>query len=119
MMTKRRRMTELEFAAVRHLLNISEESQNLAHAVLVEGKSLREVAKATGHVFQFVDKNTKVVLSTFDRYQQARRVEESAGTQLPPGWESATLIAPSQLIDKFRREIAEYAAASLDKNKIT
>ncbi|WP_434152227.1 TrfB-related DNA-binding protein (plasmid) [Methylocaldum gracile subsp. desertum] len=112
-------MTELEFAAVRHLLNISEESQNLAHAVLVEGKSLRAVANAAGCSFQFVDKNTKVVLTTFKRYQEARRVEESAGTQLPPGWECATLIAPVELIENFRRDIAEYAAASLNKNKST
>ena len=36
----------------------------------------------------------------------------NAGALLPPGWEQVTLIAPVNLIGKFRREIAEAASES-------
>ena len=77
----RPRMTAVEFKTVCPLLNISEESRNIARSVLVDVNSLRAVAAEAGCSFQFVQKNTKVVLKTFDRYQQARTIEEESNKE--------------------------------------
>ena len=102
-----RRLTEAEFASVRPLLKISEERINAAYAAMVEGRSMTAISEEAGWCRQAVSKVVGVVWKTFERYQESQREAAKAGTLLPPGWEQVTLIAPSHLIEKFRREIAE------------
>ena len=112
-----RRLTEAEFAAVRPLLKISEERINAAHAAMVEGKSMSAISKEAGWCRQAVSKVVGIVWKTFERYQESQREAAKAGTLLPPGWEQVTLIAPSPLIEKFRREIAESLAPARKPGK--
>jgi hypothetical protein len=112
-MSRRRRMTDIEFETICPLLNISEDSVRMARSVLVDGKSLRVVAAAEGCSFQFVDKNTQVRFESVERYQEARRIAKADGVQIPPGWERVTVIAPTDVIEKFKEELAEHDKACL------
>lgn len=106
-----RRMTEAEFAAVRHLLRISTERIAVAYAHLVGGKSLRTVADEAGCSHQAVSKASSIVWTTFEKYCAAQAAADQTDSHVPPGWEQVTLIAPSHLVPIFREEIAAAAEA--------
>ena len=103
-MRVKRRVTAPEFEAVRPLLNISEERIEAARAVLVEGQRLQAVANRYGWSRQAVHDTVSVVWRTFQRYQEAQTA--AVGEPVPPGWERVTLVAPADLIARFRAEIA-------------
>jgi hypothetical protein len=106
-MPVKRRVTAAEFDAARSLLNISAERIEAARAAMVEGKTLQAAADRYGWARQSVGDSVNVVWKALERYREAQKAQASAGVLLPPGWEQVTLIAPSELIEKFRAEIAK------------
>ena len=115
-MKTKRRMTGLEFEAVRPLLNISEDRMTAARSALVNGQTLQGVANLYGWSRQAVGDAVRVVWQTFEKYHESQRAAASARALLPPGWEQVTLIAPSSLIAEFRQQIA--AAVPSEKELI-
>lgn len=105
-MKAQRRMTGVEFDAIRPLLNISEDRIKAARMALVDGQTMQGIANVFGWTRQAVFAAVNVVWRAAERYHESQRAANSAGTLLPPGWEQVTLIAPSSLIAKFRAEIA-------------
>jgi hypothetical protein len=105
-MRTKRRMTGLEFEAIRPYLNISEDRENAARLALVEGQTLQGVANIYKWSRQAVGDAVAVVWRTYERYHESQRAAANAGALMPPGWEQVTLIAPTHLIAKFRAEIA-------------
>ncbi len=114
-MRAKRRMTDSEFEAILPLLNISENRMKASRMALVEGQTLQGVANIFGWTRQAVGDAVDVVWRTFERYHEAQRATANAGTQLPPGWEKVTLIAPSHLITKFRAEIAQLSPKAMSQ----
>jgi len=106
-MRVKRRMIATEFESVRPLLNISAQRIEAARLALVEGRTLQAVGDQFGWSRQAVGDAIKVVWKTLENYRKAQQVASNATTQFPPGWEMATLIAPSHLMAKFRWEIAQ------------
>ena len=114
-MQYKRRMTAAEFDAVCPLLKFSEDRLNATRSALVDGQSLVDVATVYGWTRQAMSKSVKVVWDTFERYQESQRAAARGGQprpKLPEGWEEVTLIAPRDLIAKFKREIAEVSPQS-------
>jgi len=107
-MRPKRKMTVMEFEAVRPFLRISEDRIAAARAALVDGRTLQAVGDQFGWSRQAVGDATSVVWRTFESYQESQCAAANAGA-LPPGWEQVTLIAPSNLIPKFQSEIDKAA----------
>ena len=117
-MRSKRRMTVVEFEAVRPLLKISVDRISAARSVLVDGQTLKAVGDVFGWTRQAANDAVTIVWRTLENYRQSQRAAASASTLLPPGWEQVTLIAPSHLIEKFREEIAdEYPKFATKKKK--
>lgn len=108
-MREKRRMTAVEFEALRPLLTISAERIEAARLALVEGQTLAAVGEKFGFTRQAAGDAVSVVWKRLEDYHEAQRVTASAGALLPPGWEQVTLIAPTPLVAKFRAEIAQWA----------
>lgn len=108
-MRAKRRMTAAEFEAVRPLLKISVDRVNASRAALVDGKTLQVIGDEYGWTRQAVGDAVDAVWRTLETYHQSQRAAVNAGTLLPPGWERVILIAPTDLIVKFRGEIASAA----------
>lgn len=113
----KRRIISAEFDAVRPLLNISSDRIEAARLVLVEGKTLQAVGDKFECTRQAVGDTVNVVWRTLERYHESQRAAANAGALLPPGWEQVTLIAPTNLIDKFRAEIAKVAPQVVKKTE--
>ena len=111
-MRAKKRMSAAEFEAVRPLLKISEDRITAARAALVDGATLQAVGDRFGWTRQAVGDAVCIVWRTLESYHESQRAAANAGALLPPGWEHVTLIAPSELIAKFRGEIATAAAQS-------
>jgi hypothetical protein len=109
--TPKRRMTAIEFDALRPLLTVfSEDRCNAARAVLVDGKTLQSAATENGFATrQAVNGSVAAIWSIYEQYNESLRISAAAGTLLPPDWEKVTLIAPRHLIAEFRVKIAEAA----------
>lgn len=106
-MRAKRRMTEVEFEAVRPLLKISDDRIEAAYAALVNGETLQTIGNRFGWSRQAVGDAVSVVWRTLTNYHHSQRAAANAGALLPAGWEQVTLTAPSYLVDKFRSEIIE------------
>lgn len=116
----KRRMTAADFDAIRPLLpNIREDRCAAARAALVDGETLASIAEKYGWSRQAVNSLVNTFCDALTRYHEAQRSTANAGILLPPGWEQVTLIAPRQLIDKFRAEIAEQASTTATGQKKT
>jgi predicted DNA-binding protein YlxM (UPF0122 family) len=118
-MKSKRRMAAAEFEAVRPLLKISEDRTNAARMALVEGKTLQSIGEKYGWTRQAVGDSVNAVWRVLERYHESQRAAANAGALLPPGWEQVTLIAPTNLIDKFRAEIAKVAPQPVKKTENT
>jgi len=121
MATSRRRMTPAEFDAIRPLLNISQQRIEAARAALVDGVAQQTIATPLGWTRQSVQNSVAVVWNTLLKYREGQSRSTNANVVLPPGWELVTLVAPTNLIAKFREEIAAYlneiTAGLAKKNK--
>jgi hypothetical protein len=104
---EKRRMTATEFEAVRPLLKISAERTEAARDALVDGDTLQAAGERYGWSRQAVGDAVNIVWRVQQKYLESQRITANAGTLLPPGWQQVTLIAPTHMVAKFRREIAE------------
>ena len=82
---------------------------------MVEGRTLQSVADEYGLSRQSIDGSITAVWSTIQKYREAQSAALTGGLIMPPGWEQVTLVAPKQLIDKFRLEL-ESATEFLNKD---
>lgn len=105
----KRRMTAAEFDAVIPLIKISDKRRDAARMAMVDGMTFQAVADKLDCTRQAVDDAIGSVWRAYTRLNEAQRVAANAGTLLPPGWEQITLVAPTELIARFRAEIAEYS----------
>jgi hypothetical protein len=101
----KRKTTEKEFNSVIPLLSISPDRISAAKKVMVEGRTLQSVADEYGLSRQSIDGSITAVWSTIQKYREAQSATLTGGLIMPPGWEQVTLVAPKQLIDKFRLEL--------------
>jgi hypothetical protein len=106
-------MAASEFEAVRPLLKISEERIEAARMVLVDGATFQAAGDKFGWTRQSTGDVVDTVWKAFEMCRESQRAATKAGTLLPPGWEQVTLIAPTWLIDRFRRELAEVATETI------
>ncbi|PIG25448.1 hypothetical protein CLU93_5512 [Janthinobacterium sp. 35] len=103
----KRRMSAIEFDAIQVLLpSISKKRCTVARAALVDGETLAVVSDRFNCSRQAVNTLVNIFCDGLARFHEAQRVM-NADELVPPGWERATLMAPSQLINKFRAEINE------------
>ena len=112
MAKSKRRMTAVEFEAIRHLLNLSRERTEAARAALVDGQPYLSIASPHGWTRQAVADAVSIVWKTLEKYRLGQKSVANASVLLPPGWEQVTLIAPSRLVEKFRTEIATYTTGA-------
>ena len=101
----KRKTTEKEFNSVIPLLSISPDRISAAKKVMVEGRTLQSVADEYGLSRQSIDGSITAVWSTIQKYRETQRATLTVELIMPPGWEQVTLVAPKQLIDKFRLEL--------------
>jgi hypothetical protein len=94
-------MSSNDFEALRPMLGMSPERIESARLALVDGLSLGIVAKRYGVTRQSIGDAVSIVYRTFEK--QRSSLVSAAG--LPEEWVVATLVAPPELIDKFRQEI--------------
>lgn len=102
----KRKTTEQKFNSVIPLLSISKNRIDAARKVMVEGRTLQNVADEYGLSRQSIDGSVAVVWSAIQKYREDRVIAHSDNVIMPPGWEQVTLVAPKRLIDKFKQEIA-------------
>lgn len=103
----KRRMSSAEFKAVRPFLKISDERIEAARRALVDGETLQAVGTYYGWSRQAVGDAVNVVWRALAIYRESQQASAAAVGHLPPGWDQVTLIAPSELIAKFRGEISK------------
>ncbi|WP_217426465.1 TrfB-related DNA-binding protein [Candidatus Methylobacter favarea] len=110
-------MTPVEFESIRPLLNISDDRVSAARAVLVDDDTYQVVAQRYEWSRQAVGDAVNVVWRTLQRYQAAANT--TANIAIPEGWEQVTLIAPRELIAKFRKELDRYGSGEASTKKTT
>ncbi|OAI10729.1 hypothetical protein A1359_15830 [Methylomonas lenta] len=113
-------MTIDEFETVRPLLTISEHRIEAAYSSLVLGEVYQKVAVRYGWSRQSVNETASIVLSVFDAYMLAKKIEHKAQkSHLPDNWDVLTIEAPMDLIKQFVSEVSirrETEIGSLVKN---
>lgn len=110
---KRLRLTEAEFQEILPLLHkLSGQRIAMAKAVLVQGRTLQDVADefmvSRNAAFKAAQK-VRVIFSEF-------RLSQTTGEFLPPGWVRITMTAPRKLVSQFKKEIAQEYEKLLDGN---
>lgn len=73
-MSTKRRMTGVDFAAVRPFLKISAERIEAARQVMVDGKTMTTVGAGCGWTKQAVDNAVRTVWVAFGQYNQSKAV---------------------------------------------
>lgn len=103
----KRQMSSAEFKAVRPFLKISDERIEAARRALVDGETLQAVGTYYGWSRQAVNDAVNVVWRALAIYRESQQASAAAVGHLPPGWDQVTLIAPHELITKFRGEVSK------------
>lgn len=101
-------MTVDQFEAVRpHLDRLSAQRITAARMALVDDISMQAIADSFGWSSrQTVSDAVTSVFAAMARYEATRLVANGANDLLaPPGWEAVTLIAPPELITRWRKEL--------------
>jgi len=100
-------LTEDQFNLVRPLLKISEQRIQAAYLVMVEGYTISKVSRDFGWPRQSLHKSILVVWETYQANEDAFLKASMAKriTLLPPGWQEVTIIAPADMIERFRKAI--------------
>lgn len=113
----KRRMSSAEFTAVRPFLKISDERIEAARRALVDGETLQAIGTYFGWSRQAVGDAVDVVWRALAVYRESQEASAAAVGHLPPGWDQVTLIAPHELIAKFRGEVSK-ATKKLAKDAV-
>lgn len=118
-MRSKKRLTAVEFDMLRPFLKMTEDRIAAARAMMVDGLSGRDAAAPHGWVRQNATDAANLVWRAYEDYQVAREREEDDAALMPPGWARVTLIAPIELIARFRDEIAEASVQGPRKARTT
>lgn len=105
----KRRLTAEQFDAVRpHLKRLSAERIRAARMALVDDIPMQAIADYFGWSSrQTVSDAVTSIFAALARYEEARLVADgTTGILAPPGWEAVTLLAPPELITRWRKELA-------------
>lgn len=108
-------MSANEFEALRPLMSISKDRQDAARMALVDGQTLQGIGNIYKLTRQAVGSSVSAVWKVYERWQESQRASATASEDIPEGWERITIIAPSELIAKFRSEVAQAAGETLIK----
>lgn len=109
----KRRMSAIEFDAIQVLLpGISKKRCAVARAALVDGETLAVVGNRFNCSRQAVNTLVNIFCDGLARFHEAQRAMNAVELAPPPGWECATLVAPSHLINKLRAEINDLQSTS-------
>lgn len=115
-MRVRRRMTAIEFEIIRPFLKISDDRIKAARAAMVDGKTHQSIGDDFGWTKQAVGDAVSHVWRVLQSYHESQAAAANAAL-LPPGWEQVILIAPSELVAKFREEIALVSSTPIKKTR--
>ena len=117
-----RTVSAIEFDAVLPFLHkMGADRRDAARLVMVEGKSQTEVAEAYGWTRNNVSVIVKLVWNEIMRLRESAKASgaqlplaaaDGDAAFLPPGFARATFVAPTELIERWRAELASYTAAS-------
>lgn len=112
----KRRMTAAEFEATRPFLTMKPARVEGARLALVEGLTLAAAAERVTKEFgyeslsrQAVGEAATMFWEEFQKVAGAQATLASEDADVPAGWEKVTLVAPPELVAKFREEIAKVA----------
>lgn len=105
-MRVKRRMAAIEFETIRPFLKISDDRIKAARAAMVDGRTHQSIGEEFGWTKQAVGDSVSHVWRALQAYHESQAVAARSAGLLPPGWEQVTLTAPSELVAKFREEIA-------------
>lgn len=108
-MRDKRRMSANEFEALRPLMSISKDRQDAARMALVDGQTLQGIGNIYKLTRQAVGSSVSAVWKVYERWQESQRATATISEDIPEGWEQITIIAPSELIAKFKSEVAQAA----------
>ncbi|RZI54573.1 MAG: hypothetical protein EOP12_02175 [Pseudomonas sp.] len=111
-MRDKRRMSANEFEALRPLMSISKDRQDAARMALVDGQTLQGIGNIYKLTRQAVGSSVSAVWKVYERWQESQRAAAAASENVPEGWERITIIAPSELIAKFKSEVAQAAGGT-------
>jgi hypothetical protein len=114
-MRDKRRMSANEFEALRPLMSISKDRQDAARMALVDGQTLQGIGNIYKLSRQAVGSSVSAVWKVYERWQESQRTVAASSENIPEGWERITIIAPSELIAKFKSEVAQAANGTLIK----
>ncbi|MBW5284092.1 TrfB-related DNA-binding protein [Burkholderia gladioli] len=89
-------LTETQFKDTVAGRRFTDQTLQIAHAVLVRGESMPAVARATGMSRQWIHKAVKTVQDAF-----------LARENIPPGWVTETVTAPKDMLSEFRAAVEE------------
>ncbi len=117
MRQSKKRITAAEFDAVVPLLNMSESRLAAARSALVDGEAFQSVGDRLGCTRQAIYDAVSIVWRTWEKYQEVQRTAANSELLMPPGWEKVTLIAPTELIARFRNEVAQAATHFTERAK--
>ncbi|AEA65715.1 TrfB-related DNA-binding protein [Burkholderia gladioli] len=87
-------LTETQFKDAVAGRRFTDQTLQIAHAVLVRGESMPDVAQATGMSRQWIHKAVKTVHDAF-----------LARENIPPGWVTETVTAPKDMLSEFRAAV--------------
>lgn len=105
-------MSANEFEALRPLMSISKDRQDAARMALVDGQTLQGIGNIYKLTRQAVGSSVSAVWKVYERWQESQRAAATVSEVIPEGWERITIIAPSQLIAKFKSEVAQVAGGT-------
>lgn len=114
-----RRMSAVDFATIEPLLkNFSRDRVEAARRALVEGQTQKAVGASYGWTQQAVSDLVSDVWKHWTDYQTTQGVAASSGALLPPGWEQVTLIAPTEMIQEFKAQLAKAFPSTWSKQAV-
>jgi hypothetical protein len=106
----KKRLSAADFDGLRPMLELvmSERRLAMARMAMVEGISGAEIGRQFDVSRQGVDDAVNFVLNVVKQAQKGQQAASEAVATILPGWEQITLVTPSQLVPRFRAEIAKH-----------
>lgn len=112
-----RRLTAHEFdRLLPYLTGLSEQRLGVARKVMVEGLPQQSLADEHGWTRNNVSMIVRRVWDEHERFTARQEANAPAPAHastddvLPPGYERTTFVAPTELLTKWRSELASYVA---------
>lgn len=101
----KRRLTLSQFEAAKNYVHISGERIEAARLAMVHGKKIKDIAKIYGQTSQAISIDIRKM---WEAYQQSKALQSEPSEILPAGFEKAVIIAPTEIMNRIRQELAAY-----------